>query len=161
MLNDGIQCVWELQERHPFTVRSFSGSRIRTGVSACHHESPDIQASNLFLSPRFHPHLPPRDYSELHLDQPTGKELASDTPTMIGRKFKALGSAQDTPYSSQQIPKTLLLTTLTSVMWQVKDPAWLAAGPSHFPPCSPEERVTRGGGRWEGIKQPLNVGFKD
>lgn len=114
-LNDGIQRVWELrEERRPYPLRLFSGSRVGTGVSECHHESPHTQASDRFPQPRSQPHLHRRDCAEMHADWP------ATTPPVVGRKFKVFSSAQDTPHSGHQIPETLLLTASSSVMWQVK-----------------------------------------
>ena len=112
-----------IQRNIPLTFETILWLQNQTGVSVHHHESPDTQASDQFPSPRFRPHPPPppKDCAEVHNDWPLLEERwLVTTPTMVGRNFKVLSSAQDTPHSVHQISKTLLLTALSSVMWQVK-----------------------------------------
>lgn len=55
--NAGIStCPGAQREKTPYPLRLFSGSRIQTGVSVCHHESPDTQASDWFPGLRSRPH---------------------------------------------------------------------------------------------------------
>lgn len=88
------------------------------------HQTHELQTS--FSPTGLIPTCYQKDCIEMHTNLPSwGESWPVITLTVIGRKFKVLCWAQDTPHSGHQIPKTLLLTAWASIMWQAEaTPGW-------------------------------------